>query len=98
MKERKTRLNRLFETARTAPVPVAAGAMPGPLKTRVLAHWRAAVPEDASRGLARVFRFALLGAAIIMTASVAWSFSELTHDPDDDVATANYELREDLMP
>jgi hypothetical protein len=96
MKERETRLNRLFETARIAPVPVAVGTMPGPLKTRVLAHWRAAVPEDAGRGLARVFRFALLGAAVVMTASVAWSYGELAYDPDDDVATANYELREEL--
>ena len=98
MNEREVRLNRLFETARIAPLPNIAGTMPGPLKTRVLAHWRATAPEDAGRGLAWVFRFALLGAAVVMTASVAWSYGELAYDPDDDVATANYELREDVMP
>ena len=97
MNERETRLNRLFETARIAPAP-AAGQMPGHLKTRVIAHWRAAVTEEAGRGLARVFRFALLGAATIMAMSVAWSYAELAYDPDDDVAVANYELREDVMP
>jgi hypothetical protein len=98
MNERDQRLNRLFEAARVGLPNDEIAGMPGHLKTRVLAHWRSALADEAGHGLARVFRFALLGAAIVMLASIAWSFGELTHDPDNDVAVANYELRRDVMP
>ena len=72
--------------------------MPGYLKARVLANWRAAAAEEMGHGLALVFRVALLGAAVVMLVSIVWSFGELAYDPDNDVATANYELRQDVMP
>ncbi|HEY2951406.1 MAG TPA: hypothetical protein VGK40_02420 [Verrucomicrobiae bacterium] len=98
MNEPEVQLNRLFAAARRAPPAEEAAAMPGPLKTRVLAHWRAAAAAEAGRSLALVFRTALVCAAIVMLVSVAWSFGELTHDPENEVAIANYELREDVMP
>ena len=45
-----------------------------------------------------MFRGALACAAVVMLASIAWSFGELMHGPEDEVAVANYELREDVMP
>jgi hypothetical protein len=98
MNESEMKLHRLFAAARTAPPAGEAGAMPGPLKTRVLAHWRAAAAAEAGRGLALVFRAALVCATIVMLVSVVWSFGDLTRDPDNDVAIANHELREDVMP
>jgi hypothetical protein len=98
MSEPEMQLNRLFAAARMAPPADEAAAMPGPLQTRVLAHWRAAAAAEAGRSLALVFRAALVGAAIVMLLSVAWSFGVLTHDPENEVAIANYELREDVMP
>ena len=97
MNDSDLKLNRLFAAARSAPPARETGAMPGPLKTRVLAHWRAAAAEPG-RSLALVFRAALVCAAIVMLVSVAWSFGDLTQDPESDVAIANYELREDVMP
>ena len=98
MKERDVRLNRLFDTARLALPAGEPGAMPLHLKRRVIANWRADAPDERGRGVALVFRSALACAAIVMLASIAWSFAELAHDPEDDVAIANYELRSDVMP
>ena len=99
MKEHNVRLNRLFKAARMAPAPDDTEVMPGHLKTRVLAHWRSGAAEgETRRGLAWVFRCALICAGVLMLASVAWSFGELAYDPEDDVAIANYELRADVMP
>jgi hypothetical protein len=98
MNDSDLKLHRLFAAARSAPPALETGAMPGPLQTRVLAHWRAAAAAEPGRSLALVFRAALVCAAIVMLVSVAWSFGDLTHDPESDVAIANYELREDVMP
>ena len=98
MKNPGVQLNRLFEAARAVPAFEEIDEMPGPLKTRVLAHWRSSAAEETGRVLAGFFRSALIGAAVVMLASIAWSFGELTHDPEDDVAIANYELRAGVMP
>ena len=45
-----------------------------------------------------MFRNAFACAAIVMLASIAWSFADLANDPESDVAVANYELRADVMP
>jgi hypothetical protein len=98
MKNPDVQLNRLFKAARSAQEFEEVPEMPGYLKTRVLAQWRSNVTEDTGRVLASFFRSALIGAAVVMLASIAWSFGELTHDPEDDVAIANYELRAGVMP
>lgn len=97
MKERDVQLKRLFETARLAPPQREDSAMPWQLKRRVLTSWRAGVEEEAGTNLALVFRGALACAAVVMLASIAWSLGELAHDPENDVAIANYELRADVM-
>jgi hypothetical protein len=69
------------------------------LKTRLLAYWRASAwPDRAGHSLALVFRNALMCAAAVMLATVIWSYKELAFDPQNDVAVANFELREDVMP
>jgi len=98
MKERDVRLNRLFDTARLARPAGEPGVMPLHLKRRVIAHWRADSRDERGRGMALVFRAALACAAVVMLASIAWSFTDLTQDPADDVAIANYDLRADVMP
>jgi hypothetical protein len=97
MKQFEGKLERLFEIARLTPPEKDAGPMPDYLKTRILAHWRASpAREPAPRSLALVFRLSLACATIVMLGSVAWSYDELTHDPDNEVAIANYELRDEL--
>lgn len=97
MKERDVQLNRLFEKARLAPPRPEPGAMPFQLHRRVLAHWRARTEEEPGSGLALVLRGALACAALVMMASIVWSLGDLTHDPENEVAIANYELRADVM-
>ena len=97
MKEPDVRLNRLFEAARSVSETEEIAEIPRHLRTRVLAHWRSSAAEETGRVLDLFFRSALVGAAVVMLASIAWSFGELTHDPEDDVAIANYELRADVM-
>src|SRR5689334_25324723 len=98
MKERDVRLNRLFDTARLARPVEEPGAMPVHLKRRVLTKWRAEASEERGRSMMLMFRGAFACAAIVMLATIAWSFADLTNDPESDVATANYELRADVMP
>lgn len=98
MKQRDVRLNRLFDTARLAMPPNRPGAMPLHLKRRVIARWRAEGAEERNPGVAWVFRGALACSALVMLATIVWSLAELTQDPADDVAIANYELRVDVMP
>jgi hypothetical protein len=97
MNERDVRLNRLFDTARLSMPSGEPGAMPLHLKRRVIASWRADHADSPGRGVAVVFRTALACPAVLMLASIAWSFAELTHEPTDDVAIANYQLRVDVM-
>ena len=98
MRTRDDTLDRLFNAAKGAPEQPCA-AMPDHVKTRVLAYWRSGTPTgDAWAGLVLVFRRALICAGIAMTVCVAWSYSELTRVPDNDLAIANYELRTDVMP
>lgn len=98
MKERDVRLERLFDTARLALPQNEAEAMPLYLKRRVLSQWRTGAAEEGTRGMPWVFRSALICAAVVMFASIAWSLGELTGEADNDVAIANYELRVDVMP
>ena len=96
MKRLASNVDRLFAAARHAPASEPVGPMPPHLKTRILARWRDGAEELAGLWLSVFFRRALLCAALIMTASVAWSVA--TDEPDDEVALANYELRADLLP
>ena len=98
MKERDVRLNRLFDTARLARPEGEPGAMPLHLKRRVLNKWRAEASEERGRSMTVIFRGAFACAAIVMFATIAWSFADLAYDPESDVAIANYELRADVMP
>ena len=43
-----------------------------------------------------IFRNAFMCAALIMLVSIAWSFN--TQEPDPEMALANYELQEDVLP
>lgn len=97
MNKNEVQLNRLLMAAKAVPSLEATGGMPAHLKTRVLAHWRA-VPaaDELGRGLALIFRNAFMCAALIMFVSIAWSFN--TQEPDPEMALANYELQEDLLP
>jgi len=97
MNRHEMMLLRLFRAARlTAPLSV--GPMPESLKTRILAHWRSSgAAEEHFLLLALLFRRALIGAAIVMFFCVVWSYRAY-HPPQNDVALANYELREDLLP
>lgn len=71
--------------------------MPRPLHTRILAYWQAGPPrEPVGRSLALVFRLSLACATIVMLGSLAWSYEELSHAPQNDVEIANYELRDEL--
>jgi len=97
MKRFKGKLERLFDIALRAPTDHEAEPMPQYLKTRILAHWRASrVSEPVSRSLAGVFRLSLACATIVMLGSLAWSYDELTHDPQNEVEIANCELRDEL--
>ena len=95
MNQPESRLQRLVAAARTAPAEPAE-AMPNHLKTRILAHWRTHAEDHARLWMSLLCRRALVCAAIIMAASVAWSVA--TDEPDDEVTLATYELRADLLP
>jgi hypothetical protein len=96
MKNHEERLDRLFKAARQAPSASEPAELPGHLETRILAEWRSSA-EPRGGAFAPVLRWALMGAAAVMLVSIAWaSFGPDESDNDDD--TANYELREDLMP
>lgn len=97
MKECEVQLQRLFAAARQSTPAPEHEAMPGHLRTRVLAHWRSGgLAGDVGRGLALMFRGALACAAAVMLVSIVWSFS--AGETENDVALANFELRTDVMP
>src|SRR5262245_51157892 len=90
-------LERLFQAARLAPWPDEPVEMPGPLKTRLLAHWRSAFETgDGIRPLLNLFRRALVCSAVAMLFCIAWSYPDLSLQPDTDEVLANLELRADL--
>jgi hypothetical protein len=98
MNRDETMLVRLFRAAQRAPV-LSSEPMPENLKTRILAHWRSGgQAEEHFVLLALLFRRALIGAAVVMFLCVVWSYQGLISPPENDVALANYELREDLLP
>ncbi|MFM1768010.1 MAG: hypothetical protein RJA22_539 [Verrucomicrobiota bacterium] len=84
----------LAAAARATPAPV--GPMPAALQTRILARCRHGAGELAGAGLVLLFRRALVGAALLMALTVAWTV--VTEEPDDEVTLANYTLRADLNP
>jgi hypothetical protein len=88
-------LNRLLQAAAKVP-PTPAGPMPAALQTRVLAHRRQGADDLLALGLALLCRRALVGAALLMAACVAWSV--VTEEPDDEVTVANHALYADLNP
>lgn len=96
MKQPEGKLERLFELVRATPSGES-DSMPPYLKTRILAHWRSAsAREPMARSLAVMCRVALACATIVMIGSVAWSYDELVQDQENEVAIANYELRDAL--
>jgi hypothetical protein len=73
MKNRDSKLDRLFAAARSAPVP-AVEEMPARLQARVLAHWRSGPDEDAGwLSLTSLCRTALVCAGLAMLLCVAWN-------------------------
>jgi len=100
MKNRDSKLDRLFKAARSASAPALPEQMPAHLKTRVLAHWRsgAAEAERVSLSLAALFRTALVCAGLAMLVCAAWSSADPSPEWQSEEALANYELREELKP
>lgn len=98
MKRDEASLERLLAAARAVGDEPEV-ALPGYLRTRLLAQWRSGSgPDEAMQGLILLFRRALICAGIFMIVCVALSYHELTRPPESDVAIANYELRADVMP
>src|SRR5688572_26517009 len=99
MKNSEMRLNRLFKAARTATASDVPAPMPAYLKTRVLAHWRSgAAADDLGVMLVGLFRRALVCGAIAMAIIFAWSYGELTQEPQNYEDIANYDFRAEEMP
>jgi hypothetical protein len=109
MKNSDVRLHRLFKAARlattsatTAPTAMnldGAAEMPAHLKTRILARWRAgAGVDDLGQMLVGLFRRALVCGAVAMAITFAWSYGELTQEPQNYEDIANYDFRAEEMP
>jgi len=91
------KLRQLFRAARVASASSSVEPMPEHLKSRILARWRAGDQHDHSFLLA-LFRRALIGAAFVMLVCIIWSFDGFVDPPENDIALANYQLREHLLP
>ena len=104
MKNSDVHLNRLFKAARTATTPAAttpddAAEMPAHLKTRILARWRSGTAvDDLGLMLVALFRRALVCGALAMAITFAWSFGDLTQEPQNYEDIANYDFRAEEMP
>jgi hypothetical protein len=108
MKNSDVRLNRLFKAARTATTSATtsttttfdvAAEMPAYLKARVLARWRAGTGvDDLGLMLVGLFRRALVCGALAMAITFAWSYGELTQEPQNYEDIANYDFRAEEMP
>jgi len=106
MNDANSQLDRLFRAARAATPPEAAPLpVPGHVKTRVLAHWRADWNRESGwLSIASLFPRALACATIAMLLCLIWSYTGYTDpavtdfasDQSDD-APAAYELS-DPMP
>ncbi len=79
MKPTDDKLERLLQAAAKAPSP-GSGDIPLGLETRVLAEWRAGQAGDDSIFLFTFLRRALLGAALVLAMSAAWSLSQPPSD------------------
>jgi hypothetical protein len=93
-----SRLFQLLAAARSAgPEPIT--AMPRALQNRVLAHWDLPnVQGEIVRSLHILFRRAAVCASALMLASIVWSIATGNSPPEDDLALANLELREGVLP
>ncbi len=91
-------LQRLLEAAAKAP-PEPAATPPFGLETRVLAQWRARVPEGDLVPLLAIFRRAMLGAGLVLVLCAAWSFSHPAGSPiGDEAALLDYDIQMSLNP
>jgi hypothetical protein len=110
MSDPETKLNRLFQAARSAPPEEIQAPMPAHLKTRVLAHWRSEEAQVSGwLSLASLFRRALACATLAMLVCLVWSYMDVdmgNADPNvveiasgqDDDAVATIEVPAELMP
>lgn len=98
MKNPEDSIEQLFALARQArPEPV--GNICPHLQTRVLAHCRSSQSAGETTGsLNLLLRRATVCAALLMLASIIWSYSAAEFQLEEDLALANLELREDVMP
>ncbi len=98
MKTAKIQLNRLFEAARGAPAE-APETMPDYLKTRIVAHCRAATGAGAELipSIGLIFRLGLAMACVIMLGCMAWSYSDLTYQPNSDLEYATLSVNLELQ-
>ena len=97
MKNPESHLLRLVAMARQVP-PQRVSAMSSHLQTRVLAHWQpTSTHAEMVRSLHALFRRALACAALLMLASIVWSYAMNDSQPEDDLALVNLELREDVL-
>jgi hypothetical protein len=98
MKATDPMFQRLLAAAAKA-APEAAPSPPFGLETRVLAHWRAAAPDDESAFLFAFFRRAMLCATFVFLCSAAWSLTRPAGDLSaDEAMLANYDVQMSLNP
>jgi hypothetical protein len=91
-------LQRLLEVAAKA-LPEPAAAPPFEIEAHVLAHWRAAAPDDESVSLFAFFRRAMLSASLVLLLSAAWSLTRPNANPaGDEAALLDYEIQMSLNP
>jgi len=98
MKPTDYSLRHLIEAAAKAP-PKPAAPPPLGLETRVLAGWRAATPNDETVPLFAFLRHAMLGAALVLVLSAAWSFIQPGASQfGDEAARLDYHIQMSLNP
>jgi len=96
------KIERLFEAAKAAPASVTE-PMPEALKIRVLAQWSRESESPLSSvmdlfpTLRQVCRVGLGFAVAVMLACLAWSYSDLTHEPETFVEAATLSAHSDLQ-
>jgi len=90
-------LGRLLDAAAKAQ-PEASTTAPLGLETRVLAHWRAPVPDDDAFLLA-FLRRAMVGASLVLLLSTAWSLTRPSPSvPGEEAAVLDYDIQMSLNP
>ena len=97
MKMMNHHLERLFKAAAQAPqdCPVEA---PFALEIKAIRDWRTAAPEDESLFVARLFRWAFVGACLMVLLSVAANYQALQDAGPNVLSLADSAIKMSLLP